>query len=156
MKTRISSYASRTGRPVDDVVFDERGVVERRRTDVEKLRLDERTLLGDIFYGFRYRNEGVKMPPASPAYQNDFHMRIVSSSLITSNALHRTAICSHLAVDKSGAYRRELRETLRRIPALARDTSMALPPWLMNVRGIPVRGATPSIAAMLIKASLAR
>ena len=42
---------------------------------------------------------------------------------------------------------------LRRIPALANDINMALPPWLMNVRGIPVSGATPSMEAMFMKAS---
>ncbi|HEY4516469.1 MAG TPA: hypothetical protein VJG64_00835 [Candidatus Paceibacterota bacterium] len=40
---------------------------------------------------------------------------------------------------------------LSRIPALARETSMAVPPWETKVRGMPVKGATPSMAAMLMK-----
>ena len=44
----------------------------------------------------------------------------------------------------------------RRMPALARETSIALPPWEIKVSGMPVSGATPSIAAILMNASLAR
>jgi hypothetical protein len=42
---------------------------------------------------------------------------------------------------------------LKRTPALASETSMAEPPWLMNVSGIPVSGAMPTIDARLINAS---
>ena len=48
------------------------------------------------------------------------------------------------------------REIFRRIPALASDTSIALPPWLMKVSGTPVSGAIPIIAAILMNASLVR
>ena len=43
-------------------------------------------------------------------------------------------------------------ETLKTIPASRSAKKSAVPPWLTNVRGIPVRGNTPSIDPILINA----
>lgn len=42
------------------------------------------------------------------------------------------------------------------MPALASDIKIALPPWLINVSGMPVRGATASMDAIFIKACTAK
>src|SRR3989344_5769383 len=52
--------------------------------------------------------------------------------------------------------RRTYLEILIRTPAEKSETSMALPPWLMKVKGTPVRGMTPSIPAILTNASIER
>ena len=60
---------------IADIVFHERELIERLRTDIDELRLEETALLGKIFYRLSDGDERIEMAPGASASKNDAHVR---------------------------------------------------------------------------------